>query len=276
MEVAARIREHAEAHQLPVRFLETQEPGQAEALARQSAAEPDCTGVVSIGGDGTALETAQGLIGTRVPLGIVPAGTGNDFIKTAGLPADPMAVWDIILKGAHRAVDVGLINGRLFLNACGTGFDVKVLDCAEHFKKRFRGLMPYLLGLIQAIASYAPVQVKCTADGDPFERPVLICAVCNGGIIGGGIPICPVASLHDGKLDLVVVENVPRRRIPFYLPGLMGKKVLTFGITTHRLVERVEIDAPGMRLQMDGEIKQMDRAVFEIRPAALELFLPEG
>lgn len=274
LHIAEKLRQDAAGRHLDIRFVQTTRSGEAEALAREAAADPACLGVVSVGGDGTALETARGLLGTSVPLGIIPAGTGNDFIKTAGLPADPMAVWEIILKGFHRRVDVGTINGKLFLNACGTGFDVKVLDCAERYKKRFRGLIPYLLGLIRAIFSYKPVHIKATVDGQPFERDVLICAVCNGGVFGGGIPICPKADLHDGMFDLVVVENVPRYKIPRYLPGLLGKKVLDFPITSHRLVRRVEIESPGMRLQEDGEIRQMDRALIEIRPSSLELFVP--
>ena len=274
--IAEALKQDAAGRKLKTRFVETEWAGHAEELTRLALHEGDCTGIVSIGGDGTALETARGLDGHRVPLGVIPAGTGNDFIKTAGLPQDPLQVWEIILQGRHQSVDAASINGKLFLNACGTGFDVRVLDCAEAYKKRYQGLTPYLMGLIRAIASYEPVHIRCTADGQTFERDVLVCAVCNGGVIGGGIPICPRADMQDGKLDLVLVENVPRASIPRYLPGLLRGKVLGFGITSHQLVEKVEILSPGMRLQTDGEIQPMDRAEIEIRPAQLELFLPQG
>ena len=274
-QIAETLQKDAAGRKLKTRFVETEGPGHAAELARQALAEGDCTGIVSVGGDGTALETARGLDGHRVPFGIIPAGTGNDFIKTAGLPKDPLQAWEVVMQGRHRAVDTATINGDLFLNACGTGFDVRVLDCAEAYKKRYRGLTPYLLGLIRAIASYEPVHIVCTADGKRFERDVLICAVCNGGIIGGGIPICPKADLRDGKLDLVVVENVPRKRIPGYLPGLLRGKVLDFGITSHQLVDEVEITSAGMRLQTDGEIRPMDQAVIRCRPGQLELFMPQ-
>ena len=99
-------------------------------------------------------------------------------------------------------------------------------------------------------------------------------AVANGRFIGGGIPISPASELADGLFDLVSVASVPRWKIPFYLPGLMMKKVLNFRITEHLRCRRVRIQSPGMRVQIDGEIVSMDEALLEIRPGALELFSP--
>ena len=250
-------------------FLHTTEPRGAAALARQ-AAKPGET-VVSVGGDGTASEVASGLIGTGAALGIIPAGTGNDFIKTTGIPKDPVAALHFLLEKPARPIDIGLANGRAFLNVCGTGFDVMVLDHAEHFKNRFKGLLPYLLGLLQAIRHYRPVRLHLTVDGQESDEELLICAVANGRVFGGGIPICPAARPDDGKLDLVLVNHVPRWKIPFYLPGLMGSKVLTFPFTRHVLCERVSLRGDNMRVQTDGEISGMESVTFEMQPGSLLL-----
>lgn len=249
----------------------TEHPGHATELARAAAAEKDVRAVISVGGDGTAFEVASGLAGTDMPLGVIPAGTGNDFVKAAGLPKDPLQALEAVLRHHPEAVDMGRLNDGSFLNVCGTGFDVTVLDNAESLKSRFKGLLPYFLGLLKAIAKYKPVHLKLRADGVEEEGDYLICSVANGQYIGGGIPICPAADITDGKLNLVTVKNVPRRRIPLYLPGLMLGKVLNFKITTHRQVQEVSFEGRGLRVNIDGEIVPMDRASFAIRPGVLQL-----
>ena len=266
------IRHVLEEQDVPYTILRTEYPGHATALARKAAQAADCTGVVSVGGDGTAYEVACGLMGTSVPLGVIPAGTGNDFVKTVGIPRKPMAALERILTGVPRPVDVGSMNDRLFLNVCGTGFDVTVLDYTVAAKKYVRGILPYLIGLVRAIAHYRPVHVRMETDGVVQERDVLICSVANGRFIGGGIPICPEAAPDDGLLDLVVVENRPRWMIPFYLPGLLMGKVLAFGVTSHCRCRKVEIVSPGMRLNVDGEILSLDGASFAVQPGRLLLY----
>lgn len=254
------------------RFVRTEKPGHATDLARLAAQASDCTGVIAVGGDGTAFEVACGLMNSDVPMGIIPAGTGNDFIKTVGIPSKPLQALDVILNGKARPVDVGGLNDRLFLNVCGTGFDVTVLDYTLAAKKYCRGLLPYLIGLIRGIAHYRPVHVRFTADGKTEERELLICSVANGRYFGGGIAICPDASADDGMLDLIVVEHKPRWQLPFWvLPLLMGR-VLKFSFTTHKRCQQVEIVSPGMRLNVDGEIINVDTAKFTVLPGALKLF----
>lgn len=254
------------------RYVQTEKPGHATELARATAMEPDCTGVIAVGGDGTAFEVACGLMNTGVPMGIIPAGTGNDFIKTVNIPKKPIDALDFILTHEPRPVDVGGLNERLFLNVCGTGFDVTVLDYTLAAKKYCRGLLPYLIGLIRGIAHYKPVHVRFTADDHTEERDVLICSVANGRYFGGGIAICPEASADDGLLDLIVVEHKPRWRLPFLVPSLLMGRILKFSFTTHKRCKTVEIFSKGMRLNVDGEIIQIDSAKFSLLKGALSLF----
>ncbi|MBQ2953133.1 MAG: diacylglycerol kinase family lipid kinase [Clostridia bacterium] len=272
LKIEAQVRAELERRGVSAEFLRTDAPGHATELARAAADREGCSGVIAVGGDGTCYEVACGLMDTRVPFGIIPAGTGNDFIKTVGIPKKPMQALELILAGKPRPVDVGRVNDRLFLNVSGTGFDVTVLDYTLEAKKYVKGILPYLYGLIRGIAHYKPVHMRFTADGETQERDVLICAVANGRFFGGGIAICPDARPDDGCFDLVVVENKPRWVIPFYIPGLLLGRVLKFRITTHRRVRRVRIESPGMRLNMDGEVYSMDAAEYEMLPGALMLF----
>ncbi len=272
LKIEKQIQNEMQRRKLPCHFVYTNAPGHATELAKQAVEAGDCTGVIAVGGDGTAFEVACGLMNTGVPMGIIPAGTGNDFIKTVGIPKKPMEALDFILTHQPRSVDVGGLNDRLFLNVCGTGFDVTVLDYTLEAKKYCRGLLPYLIGLIRGIAHYEPTHVRFTADGKTEERDVLICSVANGRYFGGGIAICPEASADDGLLDLVVVEHKPRWQLPFLvLPLLMGQ-LLKFPFTTHKRCKSVEIYSKGMRLNIDGEIRLIDRAEFNILSGALSLF----
>ncbi|MBE5802930.1 MAG: diacylglycerol kinase family lipid kinase [Clostridiales bacterium] len=267
-----RIRDALRGMDIEYEILHTACPEDATHLAAEAAAKHDCTCVIAVGGDGTAYEVACGLMNTGVPLGIIPAGTGNDFIKTVNIPKKPMQALKKILHGTPRPVDVGRLNQRMFLNVCGTGFDVQTLEYTLAAKKYVRGILPYLIGLIRAIFSYKPVHVSFTVDEETQERDVLLCSVANGQFFGGGIPVCPDAKPDDGLLDMIIVETKPRWKIPFYLPGLMMGRIDRFKITTHKRCREMTVISKGMKLNVDGEILTMDEARFEIMPGKLMLY----
>ena len=271
LETMEKLSAAMEVRGLPFQIFRTERPQHAREIAHRLSQDAEVSAIISVGGDGTAFEVASGLAGSGKSMGIIPAGTGNDFIKSAGIPKDPMQALEAILRREPFPVDLGILNEGSFLNVCGTGFDVTVLDYAESLKSKYRGLLPYLLGLLKAIAHYQPVHLRLEADGAAEEGDYLICSIANGRFIGGGIPICPVADISDGKLDLVLVENVPRRRIPLYLPSLMSGKLLTRKIARHRLVDRVSFEGKGLRVNVDGEIFPMDQASFALRPGVLQL-----
>lgn len=253
------------------RIYRTERPGHGTEIASELSSDKDVLAVVSVGGDGTAGEVAAGLTGTGKPMGIIPAGTGNDFIKSVNIPNDPDKAMEILLTGKQDRIDTGVVNDHFFLNVCGTGFDVTVLDYAEAEKKKHRGLTPYLLGLIKAIFHYRSVRLNLIADGEKEEGQFLVCSVANGRFIGGGIPICPKADIGDGLLDLVLIRDVHRWQIPFYLPGLMLSRDLKFRITCHRRVSEVIVEGKELRINIDGDIISMSRADFRINPGSLIL-----
>jgi len=249
----------------------TEKPGHATGIAETLSKDDHFDVIVSVGGDGTAGEVAAGLTGTGKAMGIIPAGTGNDFIKSAGIPNDPFSAVSLLLNGKREKIDTGTVNNRFFLNVCGTGFDVTVLDYAENEKKKHRGLTPYFLGLLKAVFHYRSVELKLTIDGKEEEGQYLICSIANGRFIGGGIPICPDADIRDGLLDLVLIRNIHRWQIPFYLPGLMMSKALHFRITRHTKVSCVRIKGRSLRINIDGDIQSMSEAEFSVKPASLVL-----
>ena len=271
LEAMEHIEQKLQAENRAYRVFQTEAPGHGTVIAADLARDPEVTAVISVGGDGTAEEVAAGLKHTQKPMGIIPAGTGNDFIKSAGIPSDPLQALDRIFSGQAKATDTGMVNDRFFLNVCGTGFDVTVLDYAEEEKKKHRGLTPYFLGLLKAIFHYQSVSLSIEADGQCETGTYLIASIANGKYIGGGIPICPDADIQDGKLDLVLIRHIPRWKIPLYLPGLMMSKALRFSITRHMLVNRVVIEGNKMRINIDGSIVSRDSASFMVEPGSLML-----
>ena len=266
-----RLEETLKTRGAEYRIFHTEKPGHATEIALRLSSDPEAAIVASVGGDGTAGEVAAGLVNTSKPFGIIPAGTGNDYIKSCGIPNDPMKALEILLSGRTVLTDTGYVNDLFFLNVCGTGFDVTVLDYAENEKEKHRGLLPYFLGLVKAIFHYRPVHLAIRADGIDEEGDYLICSVANGRFIGGGIPICPLAEVDDGKLDLVLIRNIPRWKIPFYLPGLMLSKALNFKVTRHFRVNEARIRGGKLRVNIDGEIRSMSEVSFKINPSSLNL-----
>lgn len=254
---------------VPCRLTMTKGPGDATTLARGFAAEGAET-VLAIGGDGTAFEAAQGLLGTETALGVIPAGTGNDFVKTIGVPLEPMAALERALQSAPQKTDVGQLNGRLFLNEIGTGFDVMVLTYAERAKRFCRGLLPYLYGVLQTLFRFRAIELTYQIDGgETRTAPVFVLAAANGGVIGGGIRIAPEAKADDGLLDIVVVDRIPKRHLIRRLIQLMQGKILSFPETHYCRAKSIVFSAPGMRVNVDGEIKAISRAEAAVLPQAL-------
>ena len=266
-----KLENHLREKGIEYKTVHTERPGHGKEIAAELSGNAEIKAVVSVGGDGTAGEVASGLTGTGKAMGIIPAGTGNDFIKSAGIPNNPEKALEQLLSGKPGRIDTGTVNDRFFLNVCGTGFDVTVLDYAEREKEKYRGLTPYFLGLVKAINHYESIHLTVTADGQKEEGQYLICSVANGRFIGGGIPICPVADICDGALDLVLIRNVKKWKIPGYIPGLMMSKALDFSVTRHQKVSEVLIEGNNLRINIDGDIQSLSRAYFRINPGSLVL-----
>ena len=196
-------------------------------------------------------------------------------MKTIRVPVETDAAVALILNGTPRAVDTVRINDRLFLNECGCGFDVMVLDYAEKAKKIVKGILPYLHGVLQTIWHFKDIRLTLSIDGVPAEtRDILVLAVGNGRYIGGGIPIAPRAVPDDGKLDVLVVNGMTRWRMLCALPGLLQGKIESFPETTHRYAQKLHVEGTGLRINIDGEIVTMDQADIMIQPSSLLVYRP--
>lgn len=257
------------------RIVKTEYPGHAEELAAEAARDPETGIVFAVGGDGTVSEAARGMAGTGKPFGIIPAGTGNDFIKSVHIPREPEEALRFALSHEPRDIDICALNDSFFLNLFGTGFDVLSLDYAARYKDKMRGMMPYLLGVLQAVFHSKGHRRKITVDGKNEEGTYLMVTVGNGNCIGGGFAVNPEARPDDGKLDVVIIRNVARWKILFYLTGLINGRHLRYKITKHLKADHVIIEGEGMRVDADGAVLPMERAEISVKKGALRLICPK-
>ncbi len=233
------------------------------------------------GGDGTFSEVVGGAVGfSHVAVGVIPVGTGNDFVRNFRNNENFMSV-ENQRDGQEIAIDLLRCNDRYCVNMLNTGFDCEVVAKMQEIKRRVPANMAYALGVVIELLKKPTAQVKVIADGEPVcQGEKLLCAVANGGFYGGGYHPLPVASPSDGYIDACLVDNVSRLRFV----SLIGKyKKGTHIIPQTQDIIRVircrrlciEFPAP-RRVSIDGELVMMERCDIEILPSAIRLVLPAG
>ena len=228
-------------------------------------------GIVCLGGDGTIFEIVNGLRGRFMTLYFAPCGTGNDFVRMLDLPKDPLEALRVQLDGKPRAIDVGQVNDCYFLNVSGGGFDVEVLRQAGRFKKLGKGLLPYFLGILAALRLFRPLDIELTINGKTEKRAVTIISVGNGRYFGGGMKAVPHAEIGDGLFDVIVVDKVNRLAILRLLSKFISGRHTELPIAHEARCTALTIRCPGMTVNMDGELKQMDKAEYRILPGAAQV-----
>ena len=221
--------------------------------------------VCVLGGDGTVLHTFNKLQGDSFRLIIVPCGTGNDFIKTLGLPKDPMKAFLMQLDGSVNNIDYLLANGRRFMNVMGAGFDVNVLCKLNAFKHKFSGLKAYLMAVIQAVKEYSPVEFEISADdGDVIKKRLSIISAGNGKYFGGGMKAVPGAVPDDGFIDVVEVRAIKRWQLMFLLPLFVAGLHIKCGLGTTYRCKSLKVSSSNMTYQLDGEIFSGDKVEIKL------------
>lgn len=248
----------------------------AISLAREAAGK-GYEGILSVGGDGTLLEVAQGLQGTDEVMGVIPAGTGNDFREAIGVPADAAKALEVILCGRRRRVDAGLINGdKIFINVAGTGFDVDVIRNANKVRRFVTGGLAYFLGILMSILGHKSIELDITADGKCFKRSALLIAVANGKSFGGGLKISPGSDASDGLFNVVIINRVAKWRILFELPKLKRGALERISVAEQLTCKEITISCDKkLSVNIDGEIRGNTPMTFTIKSSALNVFCPD-
>jgi diacylglycerol kinase (ATP) len=243
-----------------VRLLEAPDAARAEDACRAAVAE-GAAAVVAVGGDGTVHTALQAVAGTRVPLGIVPAGTGNDFAAAVGLTGQPLACADAVAAalaaGRTRRVDLADMRAadgrrRWYGAVLAAGFDAIVNERANAM--RFpRGPRRYDVAILAELARLGPRRYTLRLDGVVHTVDALLVAVGNTASYGGGMRICPAADPTDGLLDVVIVGAVGRLTLMRIKPQVYRGTHVEHPMVTSLRARTVELDSDGIIGYADGE-----------------------
>jgi len=209
--------------------------------------------VVAVGGDGLINIAWQALARTGVPLGIAPAGTGNDHARLLGIPVgDPIAAADVVADGQTADIDLGRAAGHWFGTVLASGFDSLVTERANRMRWP-RGRMRYNVAMLAELVRLQPIPYRIVLDDRTLDVEAALVSVGNGTSYGGGMHIAPGASVTDGLLDVVVAAPRTRLRLVRLFPTVYkGTHVDLDEVQVFR-TRTVRLTAPGIVAYADGE-----------------------
>ncbi len=255
----------------------TREPGHATSLAREAVAAGAGL-VLAVGGDGTVNEVAQGLVGSPAALGIVPVGSGNGLARALRIPLQPAGALASLESGVRRRMDVGTLNGRIFLNVAGVGFDAAVGHAFHERGKRGgrRGLLGYLRLSLRELRAYRPKSLTLEVAASRLDLEAFVLTFANGPQYGSGAVINPGARLDDGMLEVVVFEGGPLWRTLVAAPRLfLGGLERSAGYRRLAGASATVTAAQPVELHCDGDPgPAVSRIEVGLVPRALEVFVP--
>lgn len=272
-DVTTFIREHCErsAIRFEVRACERKEDLD-EVVAQAEREHYDA--VFAVGGDGTVHEVAKRLIGRDLALGILPMGSGNGFARHIRLPMDLRTTLEASFSGRIVTIDTATVNGLPFIGVLGAGFDAVVAHRFAESKRR--GMQTYLVKGLAAFAEHRPFACQIEIDGQTVQRLAFVLAVANSSQYGNNARIAPLASLQDGLLDLITIDDVSFfSALPLLMRlfnGTIHKSRLAHIAQGKRIVIRREAAGPA---QLDGEPVMLP-AELDVRvvPSSLRVLIP--
>jgi len=272
----------------PLEIEWTKAPRDAERLARE-AVRAGVERLIVAGGDGTLSEVATGLLaaglGAYARIGILPFGTGGDFVKTLGIPGDLERAIACIAEGKVRRVDASRVTLRddaghdrtvYGLNITSIGISALVVTLAERSPRFVGGSGAFLVGALRAILRHRSLPVTLKVDGEVVhEGPLILATAANGRYFGGGMLVAPQAHCDDGRLDVVALSGISKSQLLVKLFQLYRGTHLKDGLVRTfrgRVIEA--LGPPGVCLEVDGEPLGTLPARIEILEGALSLLAP--
>jgi diacylglycerol kinase (ATP) len=235
-------------------------------------------GVVVVGGDGTLFETVNGVLkkhgSFELPIGQIPVGTGNSFIRDLGIETVTDAV-DKISAGRTRKIDVGffkhLQGEHYFVNLLGTGFVADVARRAVKYKSL--GPASYILGVFEQLVQLKSVPVEITIDGRSLQRDYMFAEICNSTKTGGNMIMAPEARIDDGILDVILLNKISRLNLLKIFPKIFnGTHILDSHVETfkgrHIILKPQQVQG----LNADGEVMGQTPIEVSILPGKIIMF----
>lgn len=245
------------------------------AVELASAAEREgFDAVVVLGGDGTVNAAARGLLHSRLPLGIIPVGSGNGLARGLGIPVSIRRSCQLLIDGTVRTIDAGRIRDRYFFVVAGLGFDAVVGKLFDD--QSLRGPLPYFYFGFREFLTYEPETFILRFDQRQITVPALLVTIANTRQWGNGAIIAPHAEPDDGLFDICVIHKVNLAQALFHLPKLFTGKIDRVRHYENYRSTEVEIirERPGY-FHVDGEpVEGGTHLRVAIDPKALRVIVP--
>jgi diacylglycerol kinase (ATP) len=229
--------------------------------------------VVAVGGDGVVNLALQVIAGTDTPLGLIPAGTGNDLARTLGVPLDdPTRAADLVVDGVVRSIDLGRVGTRWFGTVLSSGFDSLVTERAGRLQW-LAGPLRYNAAMILQLAALRTLSYTIELDDAELHLDAVLVAVGNGSSYGGGMAICPTARVDDGLFAITVVRDVSRTRLLALSPTLYRGAHVDLPEVEVYSARNVTVRCDDMVAYADGERIAELPVTIECVPRALRVFV---
>lgn len=244
-------------------------------LARKATAD-GIDALVALGGDGMVHMALNAVAGTTTPLGVVPAGTGNDLAATLELPSkDPLAaarlVADKLMSGGARPMDAIRVGDKWFDCVLGAGFDSRVNDRANRMTWP-KGKSRYNLAMLAELRVFKPLPFRIVIDdGEPWETDAMLVAIGNAKSYGAGMKVTPKADLFDGLLDINILGPLSKPAFLQAFPKVFKGTHITHPAVTYRQAKKIEISSPGVTAYADGEYLADLPITCECIPGAVQI-----
>jgi len=251
----------------------TERAGHATEIAK-AAVEKGADIIVASGGDGTVNEVARSLINTNIPMGILPAGSGNGLARCLGISMSYALALRTIIRGNTKLIDVATVNDMLFTSIAGIGFDAFV---AQKFSEStLRGVISYMQIILNEFRSYKPATYNLTIDGIEIEKHALMITLANGDQFGFNARIAPEAKIDDGFLDICVVRKMPATHLINVGYHTMRGTLAKTGYIEYFRGKEIRINnVHDPLMNIDGEPKRVSSPIsIGINPLALRVIVP--
>lgn len=259
------------AQRIEFEYQVASDPQEAARLAKEIT--KDFQIVVAVGGDGTVNHVANWVIHSGVALGVIPTGSGNDTVKSLGIPTDPFKAIELLKSPRRRRIDVGRVGEKYFVNGLGVGLDGWV--ARENQKIRFlKGHAAYFYAVLKGIFQFKSFPLEIQALDWSYHGQTLMLEVSNGQYYGGAFRLTPHARIDDGLLDLCVLEGLSVLKRLWHAPkALSGKHLMLKEAHTARAPKVFIKSSEKLLAHIDGEPLEVDHRGFEVElvKAALEV-----
>ena len=246
---------------------------QGDLLQRFIDRNPDCNGVIAVGGDGLLHLVLQKVTPAQIPLAVIPAGTGNDFVRTLGwslIEIDQLLA--SVLSTKPRQIDLGLVDGEWFGAILSTGFDSVVNERANAMTWP-RGPAKYNVAIAIELPRFAPRHYEITLDDRTISTEAMLIAVANGRSYGGGMLVCPQAQINDGFFDVMVLHPISKLEFIKVFPRVFKGTHITHPAVEIVRSKKVSITSDAVAYADGERIGQLPIAA-ECVPGVLATWMP--